>query len=143
MLPHIRKPDLRKIIVMVVFLGLTYQAGACPCGCLEHNVWVQMLGWGDDPHQHAGVPSSGADVERATQVASHHDHDCEGLPPSLYVSSMERMLRPGERTSELAMAAEAVAGDFCPELIRRCDDRGPPGSFAPGAQRARLQVFLL
>ena len=51
---------------------LLYQMGACPCGCLEHNYWLQAIGVADE---HDGEYA--LNVRDDTSVSSNQ-HDCDG-----------------------------------------------------------------
>ena len=56
---------------------MLFQLGACSCGCLEHNVWVQLIGIDSDHHE-----------EDFGSTADHllvsDDHDCSGEPKAQY-----------------------------------------------------------
>ncbi len=62
---------LQKFVTCVLLAVMVYQLGACPCGCWEHNSWLQMMGLSD--HQHP--------IAEASDDVSVHDpghHDCTG-----------------------------------------------------------------
>ena len=116
----------------LLLIGLVYRMGACPCGCVEHNYWLQTLGLASD-HDH-GVPMDLALVAQ--------DHDCAGESPELYCDTATRS---GSDLSWLTYGLSSAHPDV---MVTVRDDevptgRGPPGRVASHSVRDTTQVFLL
>ena len=126
-----------------------YQFGACPCGCLEHSAWAQML----------GVDASGDEVQdalgthrrdRAVVARGHDEHDCTGNARPKYLnnarpSSVERIL--GADRSLASVVVSDLTARSADAVLGRCrigptfDATAAPCRVAQ--RRAALQVFLL
>ncbi len=125
-----------RITSVVLSVCLIYQLGACPCGCLEHNHWLRVLGLAD----HDG--DLAVDVDRATLVVQQ-EHDCSHDPRVQFVSTS----RSWEGSScwlcdeAVVLQQPLVAVALTPS--RRSLDRGPPGPLGTNALLSSLQVFLL
>ena len=77
---------IRHFASIALLVCLLFQLGACPCGCLEHNAWLEMLGI-----QHHEQPSDGqlstipsvkkvdVDHDHIGRIAAvEYDHECDG-----------------------------------------------------------------
>jgi hypothetical protein len=116
---------------------MVYRLGACPCGCIEHNYWLQAVGLADDEHSHAA-----ADLDADGIVASH-EHGCTGEPEEFFLNNpripgtkLVRAPLPGLLSSHPSVIREATR-DYDPPL------RGPPHLARGDTHRSALQVFLL
>ena len=139
------RDTIRRITTWLMLLGLVYQFGACPCGCLEHNAWLQMLGLSIHDSADAAASNelraSGAD---ACDVAVPEEHDCAGHPRVLYVNNAEpsprlALLRSVDGTTAVDSARAASIAVGSPSDF----SRGSPGLPMLRARLATLQVFLL
>jgi hypothetical protein len=129
---------MRQLTTLTMLLWCVYQLGACPCGCLEHNAWAELIGLTSHDEVASVSPAGGAVLSTA------EDHDCTGQPRPLYLSSTEN---PG-RLVALVASPPTAAFDAQPPrsmldraIIRA--HRGPPGLGSQRAHLASLQVFLL
>ncbi|MDA7980457.1 MAG: hypothetical protein MPJ50_16990 [Pirellulales bacterium] len=69
--------SFHRYAAMILLAVTVFQLGACPCGCLEHNAWFQLLGINtehDDDRAATGV-EGGSDV---ALIVNDDTHDCEG-----------------------------------------------------------------
>jgi len=84
-----------------MLLLFVYQIGACPCGCVEHNAWLELLGF-DHPH----VTESTAGLS-----ATDNHHDCTGANRFEYVSTTRQHLPEvhGNHAGLLKFVFSAVA----------------------------------
>lgn len=73
--------SVQKFACRVLLVLIVFQLGACPCGCLEHNAWVQMLGLSSHHDHHL----SEAETDQTTIEGS--DHDCNGRPGAVYFNN--------------------------------------------------------
>jgi len=128
---------LRHRAMIVMLLALVYQWGACPCGCVEHNAWLEWVGL-DHHHDHDHATPMAADPT----VSAADDHDCSGAARPYFLTKTDRF-------SDLAQASEVMPAAFDSPLglalTNRSDVslRGPPLIGPPRAHLAALQVFLL
>lgn len=124
-------------MTIAMLICLVYQLGACPCGCLEHNAWAEMLGLSS--HDHHGVPATST-----TSVSSGEDHDCKGYPRPLYVSNENDWGRwIACLSSPPTLAADSYASIDCDDRVQLREHRGPPVYLTARTHPASLQVFLL
>jgi hypothetical protein len=123
-------------------LCFVYQLGACPCGCVEHNYWIQMLGMtAPDAEPSHDATHHGADRE----VACHdgHDHECVGAPARLFVNNSRQVESPrvgqvgwfGCKPDSALMLLGGNYGVASP--------RSPPDVWLATHSNSELQVFLL
>jgi len=67
----LRKLPSRRIVSGLLLAMIVFQLGACPCGCLEHNAWIQMVGLTDHHHEVAFTSD-------CSSIQGASDHDCTG-----------------------------------------------------------------
>ena len=121
--------------VIVLLICLAYQLGACPCGCLEHNAWLQILGLSHHDHGPAGSPDQSV-------VAAAEHHDCSGQPRPLYLTNTDRH----ETSVSVSVAFVEVPRRPLSSSLESGmwpDHRGPPRFCSRRARLTALQVFLL
>ncbi len=125
----------------VLLVGMIFQLGACPCGCLEHNVWVQLLGL--DADHHLGRTASASTVSWSGLDADHHN--CTGEPRPGYVDNARSFRVAGLCHKELIAVADPSA-DRVIRSLRSSEHAGPrsPGPAVSHAlTRSTLQVYRL
>lgn len=75
---QLRTMPLQRLASSALLAMILFQLGACPCGCLEHNAWFQMLGLSEH-HDDVATASDGVSV----RDAGHHDCTGEHAPDYL------------------------------------------------------------
>lgn len=70
--------SIQRFAATLLLSAIVYQLGACPCGCLEHNAWSQLLGLDSADHDHAIADFEGS--SRNWPALLSDDHDCTGEP---------------------------------------------------------------
>ena len=83
-LPGNLKP-LQRFAATVLLAAMVFQLGACPCGCVEHNAWAQLLDLDSGDHDHALIVA-GQDAGLSS-VTSSDTHDCTGEPRTQFVDN--------------------------------------------------------
>lgn len=138
----------RRIAAAILMLCFAFQLGACPCGCLEHNYWVQLAGGLDhDSSGHVHGPahhhSHGVPMERDGLAQVEHDHECVGVSARWFVNN--------SRQVESLRVCEANCLDCLPATVTTppvdgrtvASPRGPPDFWLTSNSNSELQVFLL
>lgn len=128
----------RKKFATLLVVGFLYRLGACPCGCLEHNYWLQALGVANEHHDDAHPANDDSKLFHAS-----NDHDCKGAQDSLFVDNAghrERMVCFGEQDQFLGPLSTALLADVASVHEH---DRGPPSTLGGQPVRALTQVYLL
>lgn len=144
--------DLRRIqryAATLLLALMVYQFGVCPCGCLEHNAWVQMLGIDVSDHD-AHIAIGDHDQGVTTVVSGHNEHDCAGKTRPKYVDNARSISIETVSTttrSSVAMIPAFAATRFSDANVGRCRVGKLP-EFAAARDgstqfRAKLQVFRL
>ena len=129
---------LQKFASFVLLALLVYQLGACPCGCLEHNVWMEIVGFGSD---HEPVEITNASL----LVSAPDEHDCTGVPKAQYVNNARSITGSGEYLNS-GVIAPFVLSDTHHEKTRRFpsfDKQADSLAVAHALSRPALQVFQL
>lgn len=94
MISLLRNPVVvQRFACRVLLLLIVFQLGACPCGCVEHNAWIQMLGLCS--HDHHDVAESGH-----APALHGSDHDCTGEPRAAYLDNA-KPVQIDEKVEEL------------------------------------------
>lgn len=125
----------QKFAPSVLLVMIVYQLGACPCGCLEHNAWLQLLGMS---HEHVHSPSG------SSPAWESEEHDCTGEARPTYVNNARQACAtsaPGDSSSLVAFVEppqSLVTPRFAAALW---DSERPPRAHAPF--RPALQVYLI
>ena len=129
---------------------LVYQLGACPCGCLEHNAWLQWAGvisdHGGDSDAAMPVSESLTTVsESLTTVANGDTHDCTGEPRPQYVDNAQSTQVLGDFFQRLATIVVSLNTSMDDSSITRGRfDWGPDcAPLAHALSRPALQVYRL
>ena len=138
-LSRLNRPS--KFAAYVLLMGMVFQLGACPCGCVEHNVWMQLFGIGIDDHQ-GELPSSTAS---ALPAADADHHDCTGLPRPSYVDNA-RLYRVAAPDLQEVMVPVGVTADMqCgpSPSFRHFSSRSNSLAVAHAPSRSKLQVYRL
>ena len=128
----------QRFAATLLVVCLFHQMGACPCGCIEHNYWLQALGLAED-HDH---DRDSFDVY-GTQSLSSSQHDCDGSHDLLYVdNSFAR-----EFVDTLTIRSTFSARSFDAALPQPCNvrpqDRGPPARHHGHLHFGMPQVLLI
>ena len=145
MWPHRRKfAPVRKLLASALAVALFHQLGACPCGCIEGNLWVQsylrLTGAALAPKQEAGpnkavqygVYAGGCDDNHShvVYVASHGPQGMDahaGLPIALALSPN-------------GLTVASFQDSTQPHI---CTGGWPPPGPSARKLRAQFQVFLI
>jgi len=123
--------------------AMVFQLGACPCGCIEHNAWVQFLGLDAGDHDHTSVADHGTGL---SSISSTDTHDCTGEGNAPFVDNARG---PCLIVSPLPESAnQFLAGAIAPfdSLfgLRACHiDARPIPDFDAARIRPSLQVYQL
>lgn len=138
MAQHARIGHRFRLTSIAVAVCFVCQLGACPCGCLEHNYWFQMLRLSDDGHHDA---NSSAGLAWAAQ----DDHDCSGELRAQFVNTARASEASLDQLRFTYLSFQHL--DASPAFLRSFPtlDRGPPGLWHPTTSCSciDLQVFLL
>jgi hypothetical protein len=129
--------QLRKFAACVLLWALVYQLGACPCGCVEHNAWLQMLG--ASGHSHAAVA---LDEDGIVRISGNHD--CSGEHVVAYMDNA-RSVTLDEIARPFSTAALTEVGAVYEERGRRSSvfAASESSQLAHAPQRPALQVYRL
>ncbi len=113
-----------------------YRFGACPCGCFEHNYWVQAIGIVGPEHDHA--PTEGS-VPTVTD-----QHHCSGAFAVDFVNDA-RLVKPPTTISNQSWSAfiEEDAPVTLPNEPGSQSTRGPPCFWTATSSHSELQVYIL
>ena len=135
--PFFTPSVVRKFASTILLLLILFQLGACPCGCAEHNAWLQMMGM---DHHHVDDPI--ASSRTAIQEADHHD--CTGEKAKPYLDNA-RVVRCG---CESLSTPSAIPSHNLPALASTSDPtvfRWSQGAhtYARAPDLSSLQVFQL
>lgn len=129
--------QLRKFASCVLLALVVYQLGACPCGCVEHNAWLQVLGVSD--HSHAEVA---VDTEDAISISG--DHDCSGEHVVAYMDNARPV--PSNEIGSQFLTCLLVAPESASEAVgsgRSFFTQSDCLAFARALDRPALQVYRL
>lgn len=121
---------------------MLYQLGACACGCIDHNYWLQAVGIASDHHHHAGKPAADQQNESGDRFAAV-DHDCDGGTKPLYLNNAPRTKSIASSVGQFDMLADWVLRDQLKLSGCRAQDRGPPILDCRSSLRSTLQVCLI
>ncbi|WP_237226187.1 hypothetical protein [Rubinisphaera sp. JC750] len=94
--------SLQSFAATLLLAAMVYQLGACPCGCLEHNAWSQLLRLDSGDHDH-----SAADLEKIgshSPVLLSDHHDCTGEPRTAFVDNAREPRVQGCSTTTLLLS---------------------------------------
>lgn len=143
---HTRLTGPRRLICCTLLVLLVYQFGACPCGCLEHNAWFQLVAVSDQHHD--GPVSHPLESHAWSPAAEADDHSCTGQPHSPYLDTTRLLgdpLRLLKTNCEFFETLGRVLSIRPVELGRsRRSKRGPDSSaLAHALSRPALQVYRL
>ena len=140
--PHKSKKP-RSYASSVLAVLMIYQLGACPCGCLEHNLWIQMTGVASDHDQEIGSDSTR--VVSISELQDAHDHDCTGKPHPQFLDNSQMQKVTG-KFSRQGSSFLALAHSSQDDSLAVLNGRGAP-SFFPAVSaaltRPALQVYRL
>ena len=134
-------PLIRRACSLLLAACFVYQLGACPCGCLEHNFWLQAIGF--SAHEHAMPSTHRPDGDQLASVDHGHDHDCTGAAADVYVNNARSVRAPEFSQSDwVNSTSDAVTLEAAD--LRRVESPRNPHDFAITAKiYTRLQVFLI
>jgi len=124
---------------------IIYQLGACPCGCLEHNAWAQLLRLNSTHNNHhpATVRTSGGVA--AWAALDEHTHDCTGEAgwPYFNNSRVPSLQIKSEAVVTLASTAVAVLPPDSVAAEMRYPQCNALLAVAAARCRPALQVYRL
>lgn len=131
------RPRIQQLLAAVVVLGFIFQLGACPCGCLEHNYWMQMAGL--SPHE----PHDACDHDSQPTAHQNHEHDCTGVAATLFVNNIRPIVSPQpDFHSWICQVSDCSHAHLCCHR-GEVSPRSPPDFPDLGRTPPELQVFLL
>ena len=142
--PRLLNP-LRHLAAVLLLGGMVFQLGACACGCVEHNLWAQLLGLhAEDDHHHDSAFPENDGGESA--LAAEDSHECSGQPKAPFVDNArtpraQDALLPG--TLDGAVAVAALSSPTIPLLAARRVARPPNSAYRAALCRPALQVYRL
>lgn len=86
---HPHRHITNSLAVCLLVAGMVFQMGTCPCGCLEHNAWVQLAGLRHDDIETLAIQGADAPVvsEGGLCVAVTDNHECDGQPALDYLNT--------------------------------------------------------
>ena len=135
---------MRFLLVHLMILLFLWQVGACPCGCLDHNAWVEVVF--EDGGSESTESLRASSLPKGGEAGS--PHHCEGQSRPQYLREL--------RESELRSRLPSARTHFEPAGVFRnfCDSgtagrRGWPflpdvaSSRGPTRDQAVLQVWLI
>jgi hypothetical protein len=134
---------MHSIIAKLLILLFAWQAGACPCGCTDHNAWIDLISHDQPTEDLAGFVR----VAAGTVSLGYRGHcDGPGRPPYLRDQrEPERRARGGSTalwghllvpTLPASQFASTLSG-HSPHLERQSKLRRPP------PRQAVLQIWLI
>lgn len=128
---------LQKLASSVLLAMIVFQIGACPCGCLEHNAWVQMLGLGDHHEEFVSL-----DDRLSIQDAGHHDCTGEGAHDYFNNARTQFGSEPLATQYLVSLTERGISCGQCPSFAHLlCSERSQ--RLPRGPARTTLQVYLL
>jgi hypothetical protein len=143
-----------RFVAVAILVSFTWQLGSCPCGCFEHNAWVQMF----VSNEHAEVPhdeqshaftrnDSPADYRLITSLlACEHDHErCNGGQTSYLNISRTDSLGGASRTVIQGVACSVHFGHHrCTvPIVSQFNQHRCPVENLFQHSRSALQVYLI
>ena len=137
--PAKRTPPATSLVRTVLAVCLLYQVGACPCGCLDHNLWALTLGL-------ASGESPVASEAATTYTVAAEEHDCHGEASSVYVNTARTIKVPGiTLCSTQAISATPILHLARVDASRHLlsPDCSPLEQMDATGRQSRLQIFLL
>ncbi len=133
----------RRGLAFCVLALMVYQLGACPCGCLEHNAWLQWAGITSDDRGEIAAATPAADS--LTTMSDGDYHDCNGEPRPQYVDNARSARLAGdffERLSTVVVILNASV-DVATIARGRFDRVSDSAPLAHALTRPALQVYRL
>ena len=130
------RPRIQQLLTAVVVLGFVFQLGACPCGCLEHNYWMQLVGLSSPE------PQGASDRGHQPTAEQEHEHDCMGVGGPIYVNNVRPIVSPQpDMTGRIDWVSDGSEIHLC--RYGELSQRSPPDLADLGHTPPGLQVFLL
>jgi hypothetical protein len=122
---------------------MVYQLGACPCGCLEHNAWLQWAGITAD--HYGGAVASTPAAESLITTADGDYHDCTGEPRPQFVDNARSARHMGDFFASLATVVYILNAsvDDTATVHGRFERGSDSASLAHALSRPALQVYRL
>ncbi|MEW4491105.1 hypothetical protein AB1L42_23725 [Thalassoglobus sp. JC818] len=132
-------------VATMLLVVMVYQLGACPCGCVEHNVWAQLLGIDSDHDRN--LASTVLDGKSSGVLVGENEdqHDCSGEARAQYfnnirVTSLQETFAADLLVAWIAVAIFSLASAAA--AVNRSRSESPP-VFAAALCRPALQVYRL
>ncbi|WP_166831778.1 hypothetical protein [Thalassoroseus pseudoceratinae] len=126
----------------LMLVMMVYQLGACPCGCLEHSAWAELLG--TESANHSDDVAVGVDG-RSSAVVSDATHDCTGEARVQYLNNNRVPTLQGPLADGVFVVLIAVAvlslNSFAAKTHR--SRTGSKLAFAAALGRPALQIYLV
>jgi hypothetical protein len=145
----------RQGLASCVLALMVYQLGACPCGCLEHNAWLQWAGITSDdrgtpedratPDELGEVAAAASAVESQVTTADGDYHDCNGEPRPQYVDNARSARLADDFLERLATVVVILNASVDDTTVTAGRFNRDPGSvpLAHALSRPALQVYRL
>lgn len=128
---------MQQRLAATLVVSLCHQMGACPCGCIEHNYWLQALNFAEEHHSAASVIASDH------LSLSSNEHDCVGSQKLLYLNNSDAQERDITSNVRSQFLARSVSDVLPQAWSLRPQDRGPPDRQHGQSYCAMIQVFLI
>ena len=147
---HLTKRNLTRLQCLsatMLLLAMVFQLGACPCGCIDHNAWVQLWGVESEHHkEHTLVSLADDDGNSSIALARVSDsHDCTGQPRSQFCDNA-CSVRVHD-TSLIRLPESFVAASYSSRTRSHSNERlvpsTPVGGLCAAPSLPQLQVYRL
>ena len=134
--------SLNRFASIALLVCLVYQLGACPCGCLEHNAWVELFGLSASDHEHDLAQSDRSSA--GISVADDH-HDCTGEARPQYVNTARDVndKQVEDLLARVFSVAHVVDCHSVSAMSRGGFHSTPPRGVSHALSRPITQVFRL
>ena len=133
----------RKLAAFVLLAGMIYQLGACPCGCLEHNAWLHLLGIESDHHAESIAAPLTTAVLVITADTDHHDCTGESRPAYFDNARPIKLTTGFHEHAEPFLSIVVDAPDERSLNLSRFQQRKRSLALAHALSRPNLQVYRL
>lgn len=130
---------MQRFSATLLILLFIFDVGACPCGCLDHNGWLELFSTDEVKPFSGTVSTSTSSNDDWTPVLA--DQHCDGTGKAKYRMSARRR----DLTHDASMSAALCKAPLCCETASTTDratlGRRPSGKHLALPVRAALQVW--